>query len=90
MIFLREYSIESILISEPIIVLDQGIVDDFLKRNEIDQAIAYYQSIKPRTAQILQAIGQLYAEKKHDLESAINYHKEAIEMQEEVNIFQLL
>ena len=90
MIFLREYSTESILISEPIIVLDQGIVDDFLKRNEIDQAIAYYQSIKPRTAQILQAIGELYAEKKHDLESAINYHKEAIEMQEQVNIFQLL
>lgn len=68
-------------------MLDQKIVEDFLKRNEIDQAIAYYLSIKPRTAQILQAIGQLYAEKKNDLESAINYYKEAIEMQEQVNIF---
>ena len=68
-------------------MFDQGIVDDFLKRNEIDQALAYCQSIKPRTAQILQAMGQLYAEKKNDYESAINYYKEAIEMQEQVNLF---
>ena len=68
-------------------MFDQGIVDDFLKRNEIDQALAYCQSIKPRTAQILLAMGQLYAEKKNDYESAINYYKEAIEMQEQVNLF---
>lgn len=75
------------IISEPVIVFDQGIVDDFLKRNEIDQAIAYCESMKPRTAQILQTIGQLYVEKKNDLESAINYYKEAVAIQEQVNIF---
>lgn len=54
-------------------MLDQTIVEDFLKRHEIDQALAYYQSIKPRTVQILQAIANLYAEKKNDYESAKNY-----------------
>lgn len=61
-------------------------MQEFLKRNEIDQALAYYQNIKPRTAQILQAIGQLYVENKKDYKSAINYYKEAIKTQEQVNI----
>lgn len=65
-------------------MLDQTIVEDFLKRDEIDQALVYYQSIKPRTVQIIQAMAELYAEKKHDYDSAINYYKEAIEMQEQV------
>lgn len=55
-----------------------------MKRNEIEQALNFYQHMKPRTVQVLNTIGQIYAEKKGDYDSAINYYKEAIRMQEEV------
>jgi tetratricopeptide (TPR) repeat protein len=64
----------------------ETIVREFLKCNEIDLALAYYQDMKPRTVQVLQAIAYYYAEKKDDYESAINYYKEAIELQEKVNL----
>jgi tetratricopeptide (TPR) repeat protein len=58
---------------------------DLVKRGEIDQAIEIYQRLEPNP-RILSAIGSVYAEKKNDYDSAINYYKEALKLQDEVNI----
>jgi hypothetical protein len=72
--------------SESVPVEDETVVREFLKRDEIDLALAYYQNMKPRTVQVVRAIAHFYAEKKGDFESAIPYYKEAIEIQDKVNL----
>ena len=72
--------------SESLLSKDQAVGEDFLLRNEIDQALTHYRHIKPRTVQVLHTIGQIYAEKKGDYESAISYYKEAIRIQEQVKL----
>lgn len=72
--------------SESFLLKDQTKLNEYLKHNEIEQAITFYQSIKPRTVQVLNTIGQIYAEKKGDYDAAINYYKEAIRMQEQVRL----
>ena len=71
---------------ESFLLKDQTQLNEYLKRNEIEQALTFYQHMKPRTVQLLNTIGQIYAEKKGDYDSAINYYKEAIRMQEAVSI----
>ena len=63
---------------------DRHDLNEYVKRNEIAQTLISYQHMKPRTVQVLNTIGQIYAEKKGDYDSAINYYKEAIRIQEEV------
>jgi tetratricopeptide (TPR) repeat protein len=57
-----------------------------IQRGEIDKAITIYQRLEtdPR---ILNIIGLLYAEKKGDYDTAINYYKRALKIQEKVNIY---
>ncbi len=57
----------------------------YAEKGEIERAIAAYQRIQPVTARILNAIGQLSAEKKGDYDYAIQCHTQALKMQEEVN-----
>ncbi len=57
-----------------------------IQRGEIDKAITIYERLEtdPR---ILNIIGLLYAEKKGDYDTAINYYKRALKLQEKVNIY---
>jgi len=63
---------------------DEIQAQDFVKHGEIDQAIAIYQRVKPVSARVLNSIGILYCERKGDYDSAINYYKKALQIQEEV------
>ncbi len=69
----------------PIIYDDEIQAQDFVKHGEIDQAIAIYQRVKPVSARVLNSIGILYCERKGDYDSAINYYKKALQIQEEVH-----
>ena len=55
-----------------------------LQKGEIDLALVAYQRIKPPTARVLNAMGQLCAEKKGDYDYALQCHTQALKMQEEV------
>lgn len=59
----------------------------YAERGEIDRALASYQNIQPSNARILNAIGQLSAEKKGDFKYAIQCHTKALKMQEQVSLF---
>ena len=72
--------------SESFLSKDQAAAQEFLLRNDIDQALVHYKHVKPRTVQVLHTIGQIYAEKKGDYESAISYYKEAVRIQEQVKL----
>jgi len=63
---------------------DEIQAQNFVKRGEIDEAIAIYQRLKPDSVRVLNIIGRLYAEKKGDYHSAINYYKKALQIQEKV------
>ncbi len=63
---------------------DEIQAQDFVKHGEIDQAIAIYHRVKPVSARVLNSIGILYCERKGDYDSAINYYKKALQIQEEV------
>jgi hypothetical protein len=58
---------------------------DLVECDEIDQAIATYQQLKPKSARILRIIGVLYAEKKGDHHTAINYYNMALQIEEKVD-----
>jgi len=60
----------------------QGLI----QRGEIDKAITIYQRLESNP-RILNTIGMLYAEKKGDYDTAINYYKRALKIQEKVNIY---
>lgn len=72
--------------SESFLSKDQAAAQEFLLCNDIDQALVHYKHVKPRTVQVLHTIGQIYAEKKGDYESAISYYKEAVRIQEQVKL----
>lgn len=55
-----------------------------VKHGKIDQALTIFQQLKPDSSRILTIIGDLYNENKNDYDSAINYYKKALEIQEEV------
>jgi len=55
-----------------------------VEHGQIDEAIVIYQRLKPVSARVLNIIGVLYCEKKADYDSAINYYKKALQIQEEV------
>jgi tetratricopeptide (TPR) repeat protein len=57
-----------------------------IQRGEIDKAITIYERLEadPR---ILNIIGLLYSEKKGDYDTAINYYKKALKIQEKVNVY---
>lgn len=66
-------------------VSDEEIkAQDLIKNGQINEAIAIYQSLKPYSSRTLHLLGVLFTEKKGDYQSAINYYKQAIQMQEEV------
>lgn len=47
-----------------------------------------YQRIQPTNPRVLNAIGQLLAERKGDFHNAVQYHMRALKLQEEVtNLF---
>jgi tetratricopeptide (TPR) repeat protein len=79
------------LITHAIIYFSSSILSDdeiqaqnFVKRGKIDETIAIYQRLKPDSAGILNIIDALYAEKKGDYDSAINYYEKALQIQEKV------
>ncbi|CAF4541955.1 unnamed protein product [Rotaria sp. Silwood1] len=55
-----------------------------VEKGDIDRALAIYQRIRPVTARVLNAMGQLCAEKKEDYNYALQCHTKALKMQEEV------
>ena len=57
--------------------------ENLVKRGEIDQAIVIYQRLKPSFDRIFHRLGFLYAEKKVDLHSAINYYQQSLKIEEE-------
>jgi hypothetical protein len=69
---------------DTILTVDEMKAQKYAERGEIERALAAYQRIKPVTARILNAIGQLSAEKKRDYIYAVQCHTEALKMQEEV------
>ncbi|CAF3838221.1 unnamed protein product [Rotaria sordida] len=54
-----------------------------VEKGEIDRALFIYQRIRPVTARVLNAMGQLCADKKEDYTYALQCHKKALKMQEE-------
>ena len=54
------------------------------ERGDVDRAIAIYRRIRPVTARVLNAMGQLYANKKEGYNDALKCHTQALKMQEEV------
>ncbi|CAF1612815.1 unnamed protein product [Rotaria magnacalcarata] len=54
-----------------------------IEKGEIDRALAIYQRIQPVTPRILNAIGQICADRKEDYKHALQCHIKALKMQEE-------
>jgi len=65
---------------------DETKAQRYAEKGEIDRALATYQNIQPVTARILNAIGQLSAERKGDYNYAMQCHLQALKIQEEVNL----
>jgi tetratricopeptide (TPR) repeat protein len=55
-----------------------------VQRGKVDQALALYQRLETHSPRVLNTIGQLYADKKGDYDSAVRYHKQALKIQEKV------
>ena len=58
--------------------------EKYLKSGDIDQAIAAYQHIQSKSARILKIIARLFADEKHDYETAIDYYQQALKIEKEV------
>jgi hypothetical protein len=56
----------------------------YVDREEIDLALIVYRRIQPVTARVLNAMGQLCADRKGDYDYALQCHKQALKIQEEV------
>jgi hypothetical protein len=67
-----------------IITPEEAKARKHVQKGEIDLAIVTYQRIKPPTARVLNAMGQLCAERKGDYDYALQCHKQALEIQEKV------
>lgn len=61
-------------------------VQNFVQRDEIDQAIAICEHVKPTSSRVLHLLGVLYAKHKGDHHVAIDYLQQALQMKEEVYI----
>jgi hypothetical protein len=70
---------------DPIISAEETKAHKYVERGETDLALVAYQRIQPVTARVLNAIGQLCADKKGDYAYALQCHTQALKMQEEVN-----
>lgn len=57
---------------------------DLIRNENIDEAIAIYQSFESDSSRIFNTIGMLYAKKKGDYELAIHYFERALTLQEQV------
>ncbi len=55
-----------------------------MQHGDIDQVLTLYQRLKTQSPRILNTIGQLYADRKGDYNSAAKYYKKAMKIQEEV------
>lgn len=54
-------------------------------KGDIDRALDVYQRIQPPNPRILNTMGQVLAERKGDFNSAVDCHRRALKLQEEVN-----
>ena len=63
---------------------DETRAQELIERGQIDQALEIYLRWRPQSARVLNTIAVIYAEKKGDYESAIEYFKKALTLQEAV------
>lgn len=65
----------------PLLISAEEITaQDLVSRGEIDQAIAIYQQLEPRSARVFCIIGMLYTDVKGSHELAISYYEQALDM----------
>lgn len=60
------------------------VAHDLIEQGEIDQAIAIYEQIQPKSAHVFRTIGMLYADRKGNYEVAISCFEQALQLQEKV------
>ncbi len=75
---------DSVCSSDPVLSPEETKAQRYVARGEIDRALAVYQRIKPANARVLNAIGNLCADKKGDYHYALKCHTQALKIQEEV------
>lgn len=63
---------------------DEARAQEFIESKQIDRALEIYQRLRPQTARIFNIIAVVYAERKGDYESAIEYFKRALTLLEAV------
>lgn len=70
--------------SDPVIIDNELEAKKYIAQGEIDLALIAYRRIQPISARILNAIGQLSADKKGDYDYAFTCYSQALKMQEQV------
>ncbi len=69
---------------EPVLTVEEMKAKKYAEKGDVDLALVTYRHIKPVTARILNAMGQLCADRKGDHEYALQCFKQALKMQEKV------
>jgi tetratricopeptide (TPR) repeat protein len=79
-----KYYFSCIYSSPPILSKEEKHAQRLVQHGKVDEALALYQHLKRHSPRILNTMGQLYADKKGDYNSALKYYEQAMKIQEEV------
>ncbi|CAF0910435.1 unnamed protein product [Rotaria sordida] len=67
---------------DPVISVEEIKAQKYAEQGDIDMALITYQRIQPVTVRILNAMGQLSADRKGDYDYALQCHQQALKLQE--------
>jgi hypothetical protein len=81
---LSKYLFNFICFGDSVITAEETKAQKYAAQGDIDLALLAYRRIQPTTPRVLNAMGQLCADRKGDYDYALQCHEQALKMQEEV------